>query len=332
MQSKFCIYGKLIGIFFSIFILSGCKDSVPTPQKPVVATPSWVNEIPPPDTARKMYGIAIEKNRDLAIKSALADMISKFSISIESSYNSDQKVINNAYSKLVVTNNIKADIAKIKINNYKIEKSHRLNYREFAVLISTDKKQFKKGLNDELKLKMKVIKDEYKALEKRDALSRYNGKKKLAQNAKDLIPRILILKEFNSTLNAQEFVLQKQREFLIEKNSLKFYINGDKNSLVFIRKIKNYLLQQGFTVTNVKTGAVRVMIKTEKNISTRGIEIAVLKLDIAVYDKNQRIGGKVKILKERYNGSMSSVYKNAAIHLEQDIKTEGIKNVIGIEL
>jgi hypothetical protein len=79
--------------------------------------------------------------------------------------------------------------------------------------------------------------------------------------------------------------------------------------------------------------AVLVKIKTKDNINRDGpISIAVLTIDIGVFDKSQHIGGKSFIIKERYNGSEASVYKNASIHLEQDIKNAGINEVIGVNL
>ena len=55
-------------------------------------------------------------------------------------------------------------------------------------------------------------------------------------------------------------------------------------------------------------------------------------MNVSVFDNSQRIGGKSVIIKERYNGSDANVYKNASIHLEQDIKSQGINEVIGINL
>jgi hypothetical protein len=129
-----------------------------------------------------------------------------------------------------------------------------------------------------------------------------------------------------------DFIQTKQEEFLKEKKSLKFFVSGDAKSSKFIKSIKNYLAQNGFNVVNSKD-AIEIKAKTNDNINRNSsIKIAVITLDIGVYDKNQRIGGKSIILKERYNGSVESLYKNASIHLEQDIKSQGINDVIGINL
>ena len=55
-------------------------------------------------------------------------------------------------------------------------------------------------------------------------------------------------------------------------------------------------------------------------------------MSVSVFDKSSRIGGKSYVLKERYNGSMQGVYKNASIHLNQDIEALGLNEILGINL
>ncbi len=317
-----------------IFFVSGCGSAPAVPQKKEVQLPSWINSILPNDTQEKMYGMSIAKDRQSAINAALTDMVSRLGTTIESSYRSDEKV-QNSYSSLTIKNTIKADIAKIKVNNYKVVNSYKINYKEFAVMIETDKKKFISGLKDNLAFKEKDIQQKYDSLHSADVLTKYNVKKDLAKDAKKLMPTVLILSELDNDFDKAlhlNFISTKEKEFLSQSNSLRFNVNGDAKSVKFIDKIKNYLATNGFNIVNSESGAVLVKLSTKDNINQNGITIAVLRVNISVFDNSSRIGGKSIILKERYNSSMQNVYKNAAIHFEQDIKNEGINNIIGINL
>ncbi|EQB40043.1 hypothetical protein M947_03210 [Sulfurimonas hongkongensis] len=296
--------------------------------------PAWINAPLPSDNSKFMYGMAIAKDRESAIKAALSDMVAKLGTTIESSYESNEEV-RGGFVNSSVKNQIKSDVSKISINNYEVIKSHKVSYREFAVMLRSDKVKFIKGLKESLETQKREITQKYDSLKDLDALSRYNTKKELSLKSSELLSNVLIVSELDKSFDKKgnlNFIEIKQKEFLKEAKSLKFSVKGDAKSSKFIKSIKNYLAQNGFNVVDTKD-AIEIKIKTSDNINRSSfIKIAVITLDIGVYDKNQRIGGKSKILKERYNGSKESVYKNASIHLEQDIKSQGINEVIGINL
>jgi len=313
---------------------SGCGGSKPSPSKTKKVTPKWINSVLPSDTATKMYGMGIGKNREIAINTALSDMVAKLGTSIESIYHTDEKVTN-SYSSLEARYIIKAEVSKIKVNNYKVIKSHKMNYREYAVMIETDKKKFSEGLKADLEMKEKSIEQKYDAVKSRDILTRYNAKKLLSKESDSLTPMIFMIAQLDSSFDKAKnlaFVLAKKKAFLSEEKRLQFYVSSDTKSKSFADKIKNYLAQNDFKVVNSSTNSVHIKLSTKDNISKGNISIAVLRLNIGVYDKSSRIGGKNIILKERYNNSLESVYKNASVHFEQDIKSQGINKLVGINL
>jgi len=326
-------------LFYTLLLLTisltfiSCATSTPSTPIKKEPTPAWVNSILPNDTDTQIFGMAIGKNRDAAIKAALSDMVAKLGTTIESSFESTEKEAHSYYS-VSSTSNIKSSISKIKINNYKVIKSFRISYKEFAVMIVTDKQKFIRGLKDNLKIEKKSIQQQYDLANSSDALTKYNIKKDLAKQSTELISLVLILSEVDKNFNEKSnmsFISLKQKQFLLESNNLKFYVSYDKKSKVFAQKIKNYLAQKGFNVTNSKKNAVNINLTIHDNISKGRINIATLTLNIEVTDKAKRIGGKIVIIKERYTSS-ANVYKNASIHFEQDISSKGINNVIGINL
>ena len=339
MLSKSNLFKSFLLLTSTALIFSGCGSSSSAAAPAVKPTPkvmpAWITAPLPSDNEKFMYGMSVESDRDAAIKAALSDMIAKLGTTIESSYESNQEV-QGAYSSSTIKNQIKSGVSKIKINNYKVIKSHKVSYREFAVMIETDKQKLVKGLKENLETEKKSISQKYASLKGSDALTRYNTKKELAQAAGKLISVIFIISDLDKSFDKQNnlsFVSTKQKEFISESKKLKFFVSGNKKSNKFADSIKNYLAQNGYNVASSKKNAVRIKINTTDNINSTGaIRIAVLTVNVSVFDKKQRIGGKSVIVKERYNGSNASVYKNASIHLEQDIKKQGINEVIGINL
>jgi hypothetical protein len=333
MLSKNRLLKSFLLLISTVFVFAGCGGSSASPAaKPAPKVlPAWINAPLPSDTQKVMYGMSVESDRESAIKAALSDMIAKLGTTIESTYESNQEV-KGSFISSNIKNQIKSGVSKIKINNYKVIKSHKVSYREFAVMIETDKQKFVKGLKENLEVKKKSISQKYVALKGRDALTRYNTKKELSKEAAELLSEVLIIAELDKGFNKKEnldFIAKKQQEFLAESKSLKFFVSGNSKSAKFVDSIKNYLAQKGFNVTRSNKQAVKVRINTSDRLSGK---IAILNVNVIVSDNSQRIGGKTQIIKERYNGSKASVYKNASIHLEQDIKSQGINEVIGINL
>jgi len=329
------LFKSFLFLISTALIFSGCGGSSAAPAAKPKVMPAWISAPLPSDNEKFMYGIGIESNRETAIKAALSDMIAKLGTTIESSFESNQEV-QGAYAKSTIKNQIKSGVSKIKINNYRVVKSYKINYREFAVMIETDKQKLVKGLKENLKAQKKSIMQKSASLKGSDALTRYNTKKELSQEASKLLSETFIIAELDKSFDKQiylDFIAKKQKEFLIESKNLKFYVSGNKKSAKFVDSIKNYLAQNGFNVANSKKNAIEIKIKTTDNINrSSSMRIAVLTMNVSVFDNSQRIGGKSVIIKERYNGSDANVYKNASIHLEQDIKSQGINEVIGINL
>jgi len=327
------LFSSLLFVAATLLFI-GCSGTSVAPSNKPKVIPAWVNALPPSDNDDYMYGMAIDVDRKSAIYSALNDMVAKLGTTIESSYESSQEV-QGAYAKLTVNNKIKADISKVKINNYRVIKSHRLNYREFAVVVEVDKRKFVNGLKETLKQEKESISQEQKALVGRDIVTIYNTKKRLLKRAESLLPVIFIIAELDKKFNKKanlDFVLRAKKEFLNASKRLKFYVTGNRASTRFVDKIKNYLAQKGFRVVDSKRGALKINVKTTSRISRNGFAIAIFGIDISVYDKEMRIGGKNIIIKERYSGSLESAYKNASIDFEKEMKSKGINEVMGINL
>ena len=321
----------ILVLTLELFFLSACTSSQKKYNKTTPTLPIWITT-PHVDTNDYMYGLAIEKDRHVAIEAALVNMVSKLGIEIESSFESNQEV-SNYYNKQISTHNIKSNVEKIKINNYELVKSKRINYKEFAVLIRTDKKKFYSALVRELDEKQENMKLRLKSLKEEDILTRYKIKKELMIEAQNQKSKILVTSQLDETFNARkyfDFIVMLKKEFLKEKKALSFYVQGDKSSFDFIQEIKNYLLQKGFKLsTKIYLNTIIINVNTTQYIQKNSyMDIAVLKVKMDIFNATKKIGGKSIILKERFDGEILSAYKNASIHFRKDIKELGINSSV----
>jgi len=323
-----------IFLVFVMFSFSACNSAkVKVVKKREIA--SWVNQIPPNDNDKFIYGIGIASDRKTAINTALSDMIAKLGTTIESSHESYEE-FNDTYAKSTFSSHIKSSISKIKINNYKILKASKISYREFAVMIETDKVKLGRGLLQNLKNRKMEIQNSLNSTKNTNILNSYKIKKELYNDVLELTPLVLIISELNSSFDIEKnlkFIQKIKKEFLDQKRELKFFIYGDKNSLVFVDAIKNRLAKLSFNVSKSSKNAVIVKIKTKQNLSNFASNaIVTLNINLSILEKLKRLGGKSIILKEMFNGSYNSVYRNASIHFNQDIKNQNIDELLGINL
>ena len=322
----------IILVFFSACQSSSSSSPSPIQKKEL---PSWVHALPPSDNEKYIYGIAIATDRKSAISAALSDMISKLGVNIESSFVSHDEV-DGAYEKTTLDSIIKSKVSSIKINNYKVIKAVKINFRKFAVMVQTDKKKMTRGLLEDLKFQKNLITQKLDSIKNSNSIVKHNVKHELSKKAQDLLASVLMLHELDKNFDKDKnilFISQRKKDFLKELQKLKFYVSGAKNSEYFVKTIKNFLSSKNFNITTRKKGAVEIYVKVDTSKSKiASTKIAIIKLLISVKQKDEEIAGQTLTLKEIYNTSLKNVYAKAAIHLDEDMKSLGMKKTLGIDL
>ncbi len=324
-------FTKLI-LLGAIIALSGCGTAKPQPTLKT-PPPKWITQIPQ-DTSTKIYGIATESNRDLAIKSALSDLIAKLGVSIESTFSSVVKVSKHTTASNT-KNAISSSVSEIKINNYQVVKSYKLSYREFVVLVVSDKQELFRGIQENLKKSKSDINIELKNLKNLNAVSRYNKAKELSKKADSMLSKTLIAYELNRSFTKEQylkFIDDVNAVYNKEKNSLNFYIKADKNSKHFKEVVANYLSQNNYrVVSSKKRNSVVLEINSSDNANFKRSVISIY-LKVSLRDGKTKVGGKSFTLKQRYDSSRSKIYNRASIDLKKDINSLGINELLGINL
>lgn len=313
----------------AVVLFSGCLHTKPSVKQ--IKTPQWVKSVPK-DNAKFTYGVGISKTREDALKEALNDVVSKFGIKMKSSF-VNKEIEEGYYSRSISSSNIETTVEKIKITNYKVEKSHRISYNEYAVLVNVDNKKFSNTLQKEIKKLKKNIVNRLERSVTKDAISRYKIKKEVSKECDILLSNVLVAYELDKSFDKNKyfnFVSDVKDDYYSEANSLRFFVSGDEGSENFVEVINKGLLNKNFNIVDdPELKSVKVVLNVRDNISTKK-DIVKIEIDVKVLDGQKLIGNNTIVLKERFNSSKSKIYDLAYIHFEQEMKELGIEKILGI--
>jgi hypothetical protein len=323
---------NIIKLFFLILItifFSGCLDTKPSVKK--VQTPHWIKTTPK-DNKKFTYGVGISKTKEGALKEALNDVISKLGVKVKSSF-VNKEIVDGYYSRSISSSNIEATVSKIRVTNYKVEKSQRLSNSEYAVLIIVDNKKFFNTLKKDINLLKKSIEKSLERSATLDAINRYKIKKEISKDCDILLSNTLVAYQLDNSFDKNiyfNFVSDVKDDYYSEAKSLRFFVMGDDRSENFAKVINKGLLNKNFTIVDDRElKSVKVYLKITDNISSKK-DIVKIKIDIKVLDGQKLVGNNTVVLKERFNSSKSKIYDLAYVHFEQEMKELGLENILGI--
>lgn len=337
MKTKTYLFVSVSLLFVVLF--AGCsKQPKPTNQRPS-SMPSWYLN-PPLSNGLYMYGTAIGKDKTDAVNNALSSIVSTLSVNIKSSYNSKIKE-HNYYTNTKIINRVEAKTSLININNYTIIKAVKTGYKRITVLVRVNKQKFVNGLISQLNSQKKDIDIRYDALVSKDSLERYNTLVKLMALTKKMRRTLSIVDELSpyatkkfDRLSYLSDIIRVQQRYISQKSALNFFIISDKKAYGYKEALKNYISQQGFNVSKVKTkNSVSIKISLSYTVyNSRYMNIAVVKVLLTEYENSLHVGGKSYTFKQRYFNSALKVYQGALISFTNALHRQTISKALGLIL
>ena len=132
----------LISLSFFVLIFSGCG----TQKRVVVAKkkeiPSWYQH-PPKSSATELYAVGHGRDRQSAITDALTQMVSTLSVSVSSKFTAKTVVREGSVnsSKSLYTDELTSEVKKIRISNYELLEAYSLGFKNYVVLVKSNKKK-----------------------------------------------------------------------------------------------------------------------------------------------------------------------------------------------
>ena len=323
----------------SVFLLTGCFG-VRAKSTAEGGVPKWYTT-PPNNNGVFLYGTGAGYSKDDAINSALDNMVSRLSISIQSTYKNKTRVesgeFNSYYKKS--EKNIKSEVAKIRVSNYDVSKSYTADDGTIYMLVRSNKDKFFNSLKKELDIKIKKAKDNIALNSNANVLKRYSFYKAAVKNLSSIVPNLLVLNVLNEDFNDKKYlntIAKLNKDFENLKKSISFYIVADKNSLKLVEPIRVALTNAHLKVVrkkpNSKNGLIIVINSRVKNTKTMGMQVAKFAVDIKISEiSGNIIGGNKLSLKGISAQGFELATEDAAKRLQKIIQKKGIGKILGVD-
>ncbi len=317
--------------------MSGCGSS----KKAVVVEkkelPSWyVN--PPRSTDLELYAIGNGRDKQSAITDALTQMVSTLSVSVSSKFNAKtvvrEGVINSSQS--VYTEQTSSEVKKIRISNYELLKGERLGFKNYAVLLKSNKKKLFLSMKQEMEQKFKNFEHRSKSIRSLNKMQELFFYEKSKDSFKNMTHTLRIMKELNRGFDEAPYLLKIQAindkyEKLLGDITISIKSNLDAKNL-----IPSIVKGISATKLNLAEGSgenhfvVYVKSDTKKTFSY-GFTLAHCAITIIIKDTKGNIIGSNKLnITGQSNGSFDIAKEGIAVKLDNLIEKEGIYKIIGL--
>lgn len=329
----------LVAVTFTAVLFTACGGGTPAPvMEKTKELPAWFTH-PKQNDTHYIYAVAGGTDGEEAKAKALAAMIEKLSVSVQSSFEKQTTISRhgrNATSDEKLTSNIKTEVGKIGISNYEIVHSEKLGYKNFVAMVKADKQKLVATLKKSLKSKMNALDTQVNSLIHQDVLKQLFSYKDAYEKALGLTTEIMVTGELDKSFQTTkylEYINSVYKKYLGAKNSVKFYVTARNNASAFADKIKDALAQDYTVVSRPNRGAINIVCSVNVSEAYSPIgKIATMDLKVTVQAKGKNIGGNTLVIKAKSKGNSAATLSRGALSFGKEIKEKGIIQILGIRL
>jgi len=322
----------------AVALFVGCGGQPAPVIEKTKELPAWFTN-PKQNDAQYIYAVAGGTDTQEAKAKALAAMIEKLSVSVQSSFEKQTTITRsgrNASSNEKLTSNIKTEVGKIGISNYEVVHSEKLGYKNFVVMVKASKAKLVATLKKSLKSKMSALDAKVNSLSRQDVLKQLFSYKEAYESALGLTTEIMVTGELDKSFKTTKhlkYINSIYKKYLNAKNSVKFYVSAKRGASAFADKIKDALAQDYTVVSRPNSRAINIVCSVGVSESYSPIgRIATMDLKVSVQAKGKNIGGNTLVLKAKSKGNRAATLSRGALSFGKEIKEKGIIKILGIRL
>ncbi len=329
------------GVITAALLIGGCGGKPPAPKfEQAKPEPKWFTN-PQQNDANYLYAVAGGTSSEEAVKKALAAMVSKLSVSVQSSFEKETSVFRTAGSATAQENlksNIKTEVGKIGISNYEVVHSEKLDFRNYVAMVKSDKKKLVATLKKSLKAKMDKMNQTLQSIAQMDVLKQLFAFKDAYAEALGMTTEIMVAGELDkgyNTANALGYINNIHKRYLDIKNGIRFHVQATTRSAVaFANKIKNALAQDYAlsTMRTANTINIDCAVSMHRENTGLGFSLAAMNVKVDVLSQGKKIGGKITLVKDRYKSTTQATLERGALSFGKEIQEKGIIDILGIKL
>ena len=319
----------------------GCAEKKPQKSVTTKTLPTWYTN-PPQSTDTVLYEIGEGPDRNSAVNTALNMLAGTLSVTIASRYRShisETRRNGRSTNTMDFSNDIQAEIKKIRISNYTVVAGTEQSFRRYLVLIKAEKRDIARGIKSELDQLTAHLKAQEKSYRNQNALKRLGCYRRCLETAADMDNTLLILGILDPAFDPTPYKALQSRwqyKYTQLRGSISFEVES-RSALAktLVPVISEGLSSEQFSITSENTAkhfTVIVSAHAEK-ATAMGFYLARSSIDIRVIDHaGQTVGSRKLFLIGQSSQSDAIARENVAVKFEKVLKKEGIYALLGLTL
>lgn len=329
----------IISVGLLLLIASGCtsKKRVVVAEKKVL--PNWYSN-PPKSTSTELYAVGSGRDRQAAITDALTQMVSTLSVSVSSKFSAKTVVKEGSVNSSSGTyiDESTSEVKEVRISNYELVDSQNLGFKNFVVLVKSNKRKLFLGMKKEIEQNFKIIEKEKESVKNLNMVKQLSFYKKSRDSLSSLPNTLTIMKELDGTFSGNEYLDKAEAIKAKYENiraSITFNIESNANAKNLIAPIAKGISAKKLNIAKGSGNKhFNIFIKADiKRASAYGFTLARSAITLFVKDYKGNIIGSNKLnITGQSNDDFDIAKENVALKLNALIVKDGIAKVIGLEL
>ncbi len=313
-------------------LFTACTQQ-PTLNNTVQTLPSWyVN--PTPNSTLFLYGTGEGKTLQEAKNSALNDMASRLSVTLDSTINQNKRLVSNTLQKEVyekkLTQNITLKVKEINFTNASVEHSHVVG-NSFFVQMKVNKEELFKSQKEQFMLNESHINTIVEQTKELPPLEQIYALEKLEPTLEKASSQALILTALDNTFQSNDYV-QKYHNVALKKESLKqnlrIKLSSNLSQKHFANELIQLLNQEGYKVTSSEQN-LEIRLNSTVNYSVAmGWHIAKTATVIAVISEGKIVSNHIINSVGRSSSSQENALVSASKYFKKELDKLGLNTIL----
>ena len=329
----------IISLGFILLFSSGCG----TQKRVVIAekkvAPSWYKH-PPKSSSNELYAIGNGRNKQTAITNALTQMVSTLSVSVSSKFSAKTVVREGSVnsSSAVYSDTSTSEVKNIRISNYELVESQSLGFKNYIVLVKSNKKKLFLSMKKEIEQKFEIIEKEKQSVEHLNMIKHLSFYKKSKESLSSLPNTLIVMSELDTAFDGSRYLSKAQAinaEYEDLLSSITFSIESNSQAKNLVAPVAKGISAKKLKIANSSGKKhFNIVIKSDiQRASSYGFTLARAAITITIKESTGAVIGSNKLnITGQSSQGFSIAKENVALKLNALIEKDGISKVIGLEL
>jgi len=313
-------------------LFTACTQQ-PTLNNTVQSVPSWYLN-PTPNSTLFLYGTGEGKSLQEAKNSALNDMASRLSVTLDSTLNQNKRLVSNTLQKEVyekkLTQNITLKVKEINFTNASLEHSQVVG-NSFFVQMRVNRQELFNHQKEQFVLNENHINTILEQNSTLPILEQIYALEKLEPTLEKATSQALILTALDNTFQSNNYV-QKYHNIALKKESLKqnlrIKLSSNLNQKHFANELIQLLNQEGYKISSDEQN-LEIRLNSTVNYSVAmGWHIAKTTTVIAVISQGKIVSNHIINSVGRSSSSQENALVSASKYFKKELDKLGLNTIL----